>query len=114
MASDHNEVAAREPEPDRDRERQLYEILADYFEAVEAGRAPDGAGRSWRRRAHPEERAASRSGPSTRRVQSTVDQRDGPRRPAMPPNESCPNCHRLVADWHVEWYKTEGPSLYRG
>ena len=32
----------------------------------------------------------------------------------MPPNEHCPNCRRLVADWHVEWYKTEGPSLYRG
>jgi hypothetical protein len=32
----------------------------------------------------------------------------------MPPNEECPNCHRLVTDWHVEWYKTEGPSLYRG
>jgi hypothetical protein len=32
----------------------------------------------------------------------------------MPPNEQCPNCHRLVADWHVEWYKTEGPLLYQG
>ncbi len=32
----------------------------------------------------------------------------------MPPNEQCPNCHRLVADWHIEWYKTEGPSLYQG
>ena len=32
----------------------------------------------------------------------------------MPPNEQCPNCHRLVADWHVEWYKTEGPSLFQG
>jgi hypothetical protein len=32
----------------------------------------------------------------------------------MPPNEECPNCHQMVADWHVEWYKTEGPSLYRG
>jgi hypothetical protein len=32
----------------------------------------------------------------------------------MPPNEQCPNCHRLVADWHVEWYTTEGPSLYQG
>jgi hypothetical protein len=32
----------------------------------------------------------------------------------MPPNEPCPNCHRLIADWHVEWYKTEGPSLYQG
>jgi hypothetical protein len=32
----------------------------------------------------------------------------------MPPNEKCPNCHQLVRDWHVEWYKTEGPSLYRG
>jgi hypothetical protein len=32
----------------------------------------------------------------------------------MPPNEQCPNCYRLVGDWHVEWYKTEGPSLYQG
>src|SRR5262245_20195304 len=32
----------------------------------------------------------------------------------MPPNEECPNCQQVVADWHVEWYKTEGPSLYRG
>jgi hypothetical protein len=32
----------------------------------------------------------------------------------MPPNEHCPNCHQLVEDWHVEWYKTEGPSLYLG
>jgi hypothetical protein len=32
----------------------------------------------------------------------------------MPPNERCPNCHELVADWHVEWYKSEGPSLYMG
>ena len=34
--------------------------------------------------------------------------------PEVSPNEQCPNCHRLVADWHVEWYKTEGPSLYQG
>src|SRR5260370_34362863 len=33
---------------------------------------------------------------------------------AMPPNEECPNCHQKVEDWHVEWYKTEGPSLYKG
>jgi hypothetical protein len=32
----------------------------------------------------------------------------------MPPNEQCPNCHRLVADWHVEWYRTEGLSLFQG
>jgi hypothetical protein len=32
----------------------------------------------------------------------------------MPPNEHCPNCHRLVVDWHIEWYKTEGPALYQG
>jgi hypothetical protein len=32
----------------------------------------------------------------------------------MPPNEDCPNCHRKVDDWHVEWYKTEGPSLFQG
>jgi hypothetical protein len=32
----------------------------------------------------------------------------------MPPNEQCPNCHRLIEDWHIEWYKTEGPSLYKG
>ena len=31
-----------------------------------------------------------------------------------PTNEQWPNCHRLVGAWHVEWYKTEGPSLYRG
>jgi hypothetical protein len=43
MASDHSEVAAREPEPVRDRERRLYGILADHFQAVEAGRAPDRA-----------------------------------------------------------------------
>ena len=58
--------------------------------------------------------AGAAFGISTRWVQSTIDERDGPRRPAMPPNEQCPNCHRLVADWHVEWYKTEGPSLYQG
>ncbi len=39
MASDHGEVSGREP--DRERERQLFAILADYFEAVEAGKAPD-------------------------------------------------------------------------
>jgi hypothetical protein len=33
---------------------------------------------------------------------------------AMPPNQKCPNCHQMVEDWHVEWYKTEGPSLYQG
>jgi hypothetical protein len=33
---------------------------------------------------------------------------------AMPPNEECPNCHQIVEDWHVEWYKTEGPALYKG
>jgi hypothetical protein len=32
----------------------------------------------------------------------------------MPPDEKCPNCQRKVEDWHVEWYKTEGPTLYRG
>jgi hypothetical protein len=32
----------------------------------------------------------------------------------MPPNEQCPNCHQLVADWRVEWSKTEGPSLFQG
>ena len=50
---------------------------------------------------------------STRWVQSTVDERERPRRPAMPPNEECPNCHGVIADWHVEWYKTEGPPLYK-
>ncbi len=39
MASDHDEVADRE----QDREQRLYEILAAYFEAVEAGRSPDRA-----------------------------------------------------------------------
>src|SRR5438132_8361247 len=33
---------------------------------------------------------------------------------AMPPNEECPNCHRNVEDWHVEWYKTETRALYQG
>jgi len=33
---------------------------------------------------------------------------------AMPPNEECPNCLQIVEDWHVEWYKTEGPLLYKG
>jgi hypothetical protein len=32
----------------------------------------------------------------------------------MPPNEECPHCHLSIQDWHVEWYKTEGPSLYQG
>jgi hypothetical protein len=32
----------------------------------------------------------------------------------MPPLEDCPNCHQNVKDWHVEWYNTEGPMLYRG
>ena len=32
----------------------------------------------------------------------------------MPPHEECPNCHQNIEDWHVEWYKTEGPSLYQG
>ena len=41
MASDLGAVAGREPGRDRDRERQLFEILAGYFEAVEAGQAPD-------------------------------------------------------------------------
>jgi hypothetical protein len=32
----------------------------------------------------------------------------------MPPNEECPNCRNIIADWHVEWFKTEGPALFRG
>src|SRR5437667_381003 len=32
----------------------------------------------------------------------------------MPPNEECPHCLQRVQDWHVEWYKSEGPSLYKG
>jgi hypothetical protein len=32
----------------------------------------------------------------------------------MPPNEECPACHRIVEDWHVEWYKIEGPALFQG
>src|SRR5262245_6124883 len=32
----------------------------------------------------------------------------------MPPNEECPNCHRMIEDSHVEWYRTEGPSLLQG
>lgn len=34
--------------------------------------------------------------------------------PAIPPHEECPNCHQNVEDWHVEWYRTEGPTLYKG
>src|SRR5262249_57952156 len=33
---------------------------------------------------------------------------------AMPPNEECPHCQQKVEDWHVEWYPTEGPLLYKG
>jgi hypothetical protein len=33
---------------------------------------------------------------------------------AMPPNEECPICRQIVEDWHVEWYKSEGPALYKG
>jgi hypothetical protein len=33
---------------------------------------------------------------------------------SMPPNEECPVCHQIIGDWHVEWYKSEGPSLYKG
>jgi hypothetical protein len=97
-----------------------HEILADDFQAVEAGRAPTapvgdgGVGPVPRDEPRPIPVPRLRSVPSTPRVQSTVDECDGPRRDAMPPNEPCPNCHRLVADWHVEWYKTEGPSLYKG
>jgi len=32
----------------------------------------------------------------------------------MPPNEECPNCHLRIDDWHIEWYKTEGPALFQG
>jgi hypothetical protein len=32
----------------------------------------------------------------------------------MPPNEKCPHCLQKIADWHIEWYKTEGPLLYKG
>lgn len=32
----------------------------------------------------------------------------------MPPKQECPNCRQMVEDWHIEWYKTEGPSLYKG
>jgi hypothetical protein len=32
----------------------------------------------------------------------------------MPPNEKCPMCHELIEDWHLEWYRTEGPQLFRG
>jgi tetratricopeptide (TPR) repeat protein len=39
MASDHGQVSGRVP--DQERERQLFEILAAYFEAAEAGEAPD-------------------------------------------------------------------------
>jgi hypothetical protein len=45
-------------------------------------------------------------------VQSTVRSDQG--EPAMPPNEVCPNCHRQVADWHLERYKTEGQPCTEG
>jgi hypothetical protein len=32
----------------------------------------------------------------------------------MPPFEECPVCHQIIGDWHIEWYKSEGPSLYKG
>src|SRR5215813_11239566 len=32
----------------------------------------------------------------------------------MPPNGECPSCRFKVEDWHLEWYKTEGPLLYQG
>jgi hypothetical protein len=32
----------------------------------------------------------------------------------MPPNEDCPNCLQRIADWHIEWYKTEGPAIVKG
>jgi hypothetical protein len=32
----------------------------------------------------------------------------------MPPNEECPACQQIVSDWHIEWYRTEGPALFRG
>jgi hypothetical protein len=32
----------------------------------------------------------------------------------MPPNEKCPNCHLMVEDWHVEWYRSETSTLYKG
>src|SRR5438552_1365421 len=39
---------------------------------------------------------------------------DGQGGRTMPPNEECPNCHQNVQDWHVEWYKSEGPMLFQG
>jgi len=32
----------------------------------------------------------------------------------MPPNEECPICHRMIEDWHIEWYMAERSDLYRG
>jgi hypothetical protein len=32
----------------------------------------------------------------------------------MPPHEMCPCCAENVDDWHLEWYKTEGPLFYQG
>jgi hypothetical protein len=34
--------------------------------------------------------------------------------PTMPPREECPNCNQMIENWHVEWYKTEAQSLYKG
>ena len=41
MASDDCEGETSGQEPDRERERQIFAILAVYFEAAEAGEAPD-------------------------------------------------------------------------
>ncbi len=33
----------------------------------------------------------------------------------MPPNEPCPLCGQLIADWHNEWYEhAQRVAIYRG
>jgi len=33
----------------------------------------------------------------------------------MPPNEPCPHCGRLIADWHNEWYDAaQRTAIYGG
>jgi endogenous inhibitor of DNA gyrase (YacG/DUF329 family) len=34
---------------------------------------------------------------------------------AMPPNEPCPHCGRLILDWHNEWYRgAQRRAIYSG
>ena len=34
---------------------------------------------------------------------------------AMPPNEPCPHCGKLILDWHNEWYQgAQRRAIYSG